>query len=167
MSKYLTTLFLLNNIPGLYLFNNLSIRAEAILKASNTNFLLINFTRNQPFFSVLNNFFAPTLSLSGRRIFCLLGFFSKAYKRDAKRYHVLSYFFKFYLLNFLDFATLIFFNGFKKKYFNLLKMMLSILYLAFPSNFYLFNLAPSMNKYTFKKVKAIKKRIRKKLIKLK
>lgn len=46
-------------------------------------------------------------------------------------------------------------------------MMLSILYPAFPLNFYLFNLATATNKYTFKKVKAIKKRVRKKLVKLK
>jgi len=119
-------------------------------------YFIVNFIRLQEFFSFIFFTFKLFKSFSSGFLLKIFSILKKKNRRLVKKHLPILIFLKKFLLNNLKQGTSIWFYGFKKKYLPLIHILLS--WSINQETTWIFK--KSFNTYQFRRVKAIKKRIR-------
>jgi hypothetical protein len=123
--------------------------------------LFINLKTEQIKLTILNFELIVINNFTTGFILKLLNIKKKNFRRLEKSFYFFFFFFKKYLNVFLDFSIHIYFFYYKFKFFSFIKSFL--LNLSFENINFFFLPLNKLNRYEFRRVSAIKKRIRKKL----
>lgn len=127
------------------------------------NFVFINLSRNQMFFTLLSQLFKIILCASANYGFYLLGYDKKHLKRDASKYILIMLLFKKSFPWLFEIDLMLIITFFKKHYYKFIKDLIALFFYRDFKTFFFLKSRNFNNRFTFRKVKAIKKRLKKRI----
>lgn len=157
-------IFKKNNLKKKYQnYNNiLKKNTKNIIKTKKNKYLIINLKKQQPKLTFLNKKLTVFKSFSFNKILLIFNLKKKNFKKLKKYYYYFFFFLKKYFSFFFKNNIKIIFKSYLFKYFVLIYKFFLETFFKNIDFIFLFNL--NFNKFKFKRIKAIKKNIKKRLI---